>query len=280
MKTVLNISGGLDSTYVLWELLSKTSEEITAVFFIPVVFQNSIFDITNYKIGGAMRANPMSDTWQQDGVYKICNWLKENIRDFTLIVESIDPSKFVIYEDPLKRNSMNTYFTNWAVRKINSNRFDKMVLSYEKTNEVYNIQDVEDDSLEMKTGGMICYEIFLETAKRGQIDFPLLDKNFTQAQALVEMPEDLVKLTSSCTRITASNRHCGECFKCKKREFVTEKLKSGKTIEQINWLIDHNSYRSKDGTDFYVSMRTWLYEKPKKEIMRKIPVWPSSYKVE
>ena len=92
MKTVLNISGGLDSTYVLWKLLSTTSEEITAVFF----QSTHIDDDTRkkYNLGGALRDNRFVNDQQNEIIDIIGKWLKSNVRNFKIIID-IDKMKTI-----------------------------------------------------------------------------------------------------------------------------------------------------------------------------------------
>jgi tRNA(Met) C34 N-acetyltransferase TmcA len=73
MKTVLTFSGGIDSTYVLWKLLSETQDEITAIFISsdnlsPADF--SRYDLRAFR--GSSQAT--ADASAQ--------WLQSNVRSF------------------------------------------------------------------------------------------------------------------------------------------------------------------------------------------------------
>jgi hypothetical protein len=264
MKTVISLSGGLDSTYVLWKLLSTTTEEITAIFLDNQKLSKE--DVEKYDIRGYENIN--INVQQREVVQNICEWLKKNVRSFTFIKHPIDSSRFHLDNT----NSLITYFIDYSIEMINAGTIDKIVCSTEKENDGWSHGGTKNGI--RRPGSMEFYDRFIANAKRGELSFPLLDAPYTQANALKEMPNELINLSSSCSRSPVAP--CGECFKCKKRQFFLDQINEGKTLEEIIALVESNSLHE-DGT--WKSMKVWLGDMKTDAEFIQMPEWPSSYKI-
>jgi len=270
MRTIISTSGGLDSTYVLWKILSTTSDEVTAVFLDtnsidPILAQNK------YDIRWLQSSNTINST--KNHTVSICDWLKENVRDFTLEIHTVDSTKFRKGLDVIDRsNSINGYFTDMAIERINSNQIDRIVSSNERENDGFSHGGTKNGI--RRPGAMEFRDRFVSYATRGQIDFMLTDMNYTQANALIELPQELMDKTISCDAVLDNLEPCGVCFKCKKRKFFCDAIDEGKTAQEIYDIVEAKSVQG-DGT--WLSMKYWINGNT--EPTWPMPQWPSSYAV-
>jgi 7-cyano-7-deazaguanine synthase in queuosine biosynthesis len=258
MKTLIGISCGVDSTYMLWKLLTSTEDEITAVFF--------------RYIHGAPKMRSMTPT--QDGsfsetrAFEIINWLQSNTREFNFVVEELDNS----FYDPNGINNPLTYLVRYAADKINNSVYDRIVFSNEKENDGYANGGT---ITHRRPGSMAAFDLFKSIATRGSISFPLIDSNYNQAHAIKEMPQELFALTKSCEK--AFEAPCEKCFKCIKRKFFCDQVEAGKSLEEIDAYVSSKS-NLPDGR--WMSMKFWvLGQEPTGATTWEIPEWPSSYEV-
>jgi 7-cyano-7-deazaguanine synthase in queuosine biosynthesis len=279
MNSLIALSGGLDSTYVLWKTLATTTDQVTAIFltwetqpsvpgqFFPsFVSTQKIIDDSQKKYNLKWNENAYVNMKQSVLVQNITQWLKKNVRDFTLDVQIIDPVRFNLD----KINHTNTYFIDLAIERINAGVADKIICAHEKENDGWSNGGTKNGV--RRSGSMECYDRFVADAKRGEISFPLLDQPYTQANALAVMPKELVDLSSSCIRDPSNS--CGACFKCKKRQFFCDEIASGKTVEEI---VDFVKSKSIQPDGKWVSMKSWLGEMNSDPFPT--PQWPTSYKV-
>jgi hypothetical protein len=256
MKTVLPFSGGVDSTYALWKLLSETQDEVTAVF---VDISNiSPADITRYDL----RSFSGSDRTTSDIA---AQWLQANVRSFTYIVQPFDAQYAPRGIENV--NSPPTYVTRFAVPRINTGEFDRLVCTNEKENDGF----ANGGTIETRRPGSIAArEIFVANATRGSIEFPLIDSNYTQANALAEMPSELLSIVDHCAVGDTS-------FKCQKKIWFQNLLNEGKTPAQA-WGIYYATCTQVAGKWF--SMKFWLGgAQPSTKNLWDMPQWPSSYTV-
>jgi len=266
MKTIISFSVGLDSTYALWKLLSSTDEDITAVFLTPgdlVNVSQLPYDLRSYDM-------VLDHSLNYDRATNIANWLKANVRDFTLLQLPVETA--LLSTEWNVPNSPVAYVTKYAVSKINANLCDKVIITHERENDGFaNGGTIQS----RRPASAACLDLFKAEATRGEISFPMLDVQYTQANALVEMPADLVSLTSSCQLNLPEP--CGTCFKCEKRQFFCDEIAAGKTPTQIQ---DYVTQMSVPEAGKWMSMKKWLFNRslPIADAWE-TPQWPSSYTV-
>jgi hypothetical protein len=257
MKTVVPISGGLDSAYVLWKLLSETSDEITAVCINTDNVTDSIanrYDLRAFLVSPPTLAIAAVD------------WLQSNVRPFTFVNHLFD-EQYVVRGFG-NCNNPQTYIVRYSVPLINASQFDRVVCSGEKENDGYaNGGTIET----RRPGGMAARDVFVANATRGTIDFTLIADNYTQANALSEMPSDLLAILDTCQPNNG-------LFKCKKKAWFQNLLDQGKTTQEIYDLWYQSCTTPYQGKWF--SMKNWLYgEQPTDQNTWAIPEWPTSYTV-
>jgi 7-cyano-7-deazaguanine synthase in queuosine biosynthesis len=271
MRTIISTSGGLDSTYVLWKTLSTTDDEVTAVF---LDFSNIDVETAKRKYDIMLLPNLSTSQVDIDRFNAICRWIKDNVRNFNSEIHNVDLLRFRRGLDVIERpNTRETYFVDLAIERINANLMDRIISGYGK---------VESDGFAhggtkngvRRPSSAAAHDRFVLDAKRGQIDFPLIESKYTQANALIEMPQELIDLTHSC--IKDNSTPCNKCIKCDNRNFSLEMVKSGKTSDEIyDYLI--SKCIQEDGT--WISLKFWLKSRDPKAWQKwPMPQWPQSYK--
>lgn len=257
MKTIVAVSGGMDSAYVLWKLLSETSDEITAVYI----------NTSNLSPSTGTRFDLRSFVVQDDSVaISAVNWMQQNIRPFTFVDQVFDTAYVV--RGFGNCNNPQTYLTRYSVPRINVGEYDRIICCTEKENDGYS----NGGTIETRrTGGMAARDLFVASATRGSIEFPLIASNYTQANALAEMPSGLLSILDTCSTANQS-------FKCEKKRWFQNLLDQGKTPQEIYGIWYQSCTTPYQGKWF--SMKKWLYgEQPTDQNTWAIPEWPTSYTV-
>jgi 7-cyano-7-deazaguanine synthase in queuosine biosynthesis len=222
MKTLLSFSGGLDSTYVLWNLLTKTDEEVTAVF-IDYRFLSSGIDIESYLIPyGEMAAD------------NVVSWLKHNAREFRYIKKLM----YSVKDD--EENILN--FIRYAAPMVNDETYDKLAigLQYEESG-IEHLADNPGENRGTERRAKIT-KLFSEQCDRGEIQLPLADWKEGKPHAIANMPSDLIDLVLTCKDPSVGHNNnlvnCGKCFRCLWVEKIQTMLTTGMTADQIqDWRI-------------------------------------------
>lgn len=263
MNTIVLITGGVDSTYTLWKILTTTDENVTAVFF------NSEF----YN-GDLSRTSPHYDVTikMKNFIPPIIKWLNDNVRSFTFKKVNMNLSSYG------NINCFSEYATRYAVEYINNGTYDKFVLSYEKENDGAAVRSGPNAAM-YNSESLFALEWFKLNATRGEISFPLLDVEYNHSYAISELPKELFDMTYSCTVIDWDRDlkkyvECGECFKCEKKKFFCEQLDLNKSPKQIQ---DYVNSKSLLPNGNWLSMKYWIKSEENEGI--KMPIWPTSYKV-
>lgn len=260
MKSFVSLSGGIDSTYLLWKLLAETSDEVTAFHI----------DLTNVDHSFKIKYDTRSFDFHltEDATSKVVNsivaWLKQNVRDFTFLSEPMNEQYLV--PDWNVPNNPPAYILRYAIDKINSNQIDRVCLSSEWENDGgANGGTVTT----RRTGAWVAHEFFLEKATRGRIDFTLLDMDYNQSFALAEMPQALQNIILS----SRSEEH----YKSIKTKYFQELLAEGKTPKECG---DIAKARCILSNGKWLSMKHWLTNSDATDKDAwDMPTWPTSYEV-
>ena len=263
MKTIIPCSTGLDSIYVLWKQLSTTQDDITVIFLTEGELQ--FVNKAKYDLRSLDALNRIGVT---DRVSEIMAWLKSNIRDFKYFETPMELDYLSKkWDEP---NNAQTYMVRYVVPKLAIGEYDKLIICTERENDGFGNGGTVQTR---RTGGMAALDLFKATATRGEISFPLMDGTYNQAHALSEMPQELIDLTFSCQN--ALPDPCGQCFKCMKRKFFCDEIASGKSLSEIDALVEAKSVLPNGK---WVSMKYWIgssENNPEWEMLE----WPSSYVV-
>jgi 7-cyano-7-deazaguanine synthase in queuosine biosynthesis len=269
MKTAILFSGGLDSVYCAWKILTSSQDELTLVFLnCDDVSSNMVQNYSHIFSATALKTPAIL----KSKVQSIHNWLNANVRSCTLDIVDLT-------ENMLSRQKINSHTTcllPMLFDKINSGQLDKIVSSHELENDGFAINRAENFQSTRKIDSKRMANLFALNAQRGKLEFLLIDSNYTQATALIELDKDLLDLTVSCESIYQTGVSCGTCFKCEKRKLFCEKIDSGASSSDIyQWYVKQCTVDDK-----WWSMKNWIGLFPqvsKKEIKRDLfvkPDWP------
>jgi len=268
MKTIIGNSGGLDSTYALWKLLSTTTDDVTVVLLntddlTPEVMRK--FDVRSFN-------STQSNASRVARVQSIVQWLSSNVRPCTLAEVRLDGS--VMRRGVEYPNNPQTIIVDWAIQKINAGEADKVIVTTERENDGFS----NGGTIATRApGALAARDRFAADATRGQLSFMLLDMNYHQGMAIREMPATLYALTRSCD--SPAPEPCGVCFKCSKRNFFAEAIAGGKTDVEIRSYV---ASKSELANGRWRSMKYWIAEDVSScthlssDVTWDMPVWPSS----
>ena len=255
VRIALPISGGLDSTYLLWKLLEKGEDDITVVFL----------DLRQYTGQHPFYPNiSLAAGKEQDlfRVQRICDRL------------SLTPRIIDSFSGVSEKSSLSRYLVDKFLPEINAGQLDALALPYEYGNEGHSSRMAG----RTEHGYLAAMRTFKERATRGKLWLPLMEDRYCQAHAFEQLPTDLLSLTLSCER-PVDDAPCGVCFKCAKRKFFLGRLEAGfrpnqafdawyrqATVEPGKWWPTRNWLR------LYVPE----YERPVLFEKWDFPTWPSS----
>jgi hypothetical protein len=267
MKTIIGNSGGLDSTYALWKLLSSTNDEVTVVLLNTDDLTLKIktkFDVRSFN-------SSQSNEGRANRVRSIVEWLSINVRPCTLANIDIDSS--ILKRGIEYPNNPQTIIVDWAINKINANLADKVIVTTEFENDGFSNGGT---ILTRAPGALAARDRFVNNSTRGQLSFMLLDMDYHQGVATREIPAELFSLTRSCD--SPEPEPCGVCFKCSKRKFFAEAITAGKSDDEIRMYI---SLKSKLPDGRWMTMKNWLKDDVSTYVgggnkTWDMPVWPSS----
>lgn len=246
MKTIIGNSGGLDSTYALWKLLTTTNDDVTVVLLNTDDLTGEVmrkFDVRSFN-------SAQSNSSRAARVRSIVNWLSTNVRPCTLSEVRLDAT--VLRRGVEYPNNPQTIIVDWAVQKINAGEADKVVVTTERENDGFS----NGGTIASRAPGAIAAkDRFVADATRGELSFILLDMNYHQGVAIRELPAELYALTRSCD--SPAPEPCGVCFKCSKRKFFAEAISQGKTDEEIRSYV---ALKSELPNNRWRSMKFWIAE--------------------
>jgi len=201
-KTCISITGGVDSTYILYKTLSETQDEVTAFH---IDFTELTPEVNSVNL-------------EKMSAQNVVNWLKTNVRDFTfenILATSKEDMKYYSTREALKK----------AENYINSG-FDKFLFA----------RAIEDTETGNPTGNMAFFNN-LKNIYPSKIYAPLRENNLGKAHAVASLPKALYNITLKCGKCTVENgvmTPCGRClFKCKYVKLCEDKLNLGWTPDAI-----------------------------------------------
>lgn len=256
MKTLVSLSGGVNSTYLLWKLLSDTQDEVTTVFVDTSAIDEKTrkkYDVRTFNFGG--------NDQELANVQTIVSWLKENVRDFNFLVEPMSLDYLV--RGVGFPNNPPAYITRYAIPKINDGSLDRICFSHEWDNDGFGNGGTVTHR---RTGAWVAYELFVANAQRGQIDFTLLDMGYNKSCALTELPQPLLDV------VWGDKQDEGRVAQM---AYFQSLLDEGKTPREIT---DIAMARCTLPNGQWHSMRLWLAgQEPNEKTTWDMPTWPSSY---
>lgn len=240
MKTLVFFTGGMDSTYVLYKLLTDTTDEVTAVL---------------------LKKNPDNDFWvglEKSEVPLIDDLVLElkKIRDFTYIEHEI--TEFT--------NELSHWYTqavHYAAPLLNSGAIDRI-----STGRTFEQHDQSPFKGALYTGTpseIAARRLWEREVTRGELWNPLETnewvEDFCRADAIGLLPANLKALTVSCHSIKVIEGKvtpCGKCHRCLWDQKVRELVAQDWTSTQINTWRKLKSLQYGGGNGVTCPMRGWL----------------------
>ena len=256
MRTLVAFSGGLDSTYVLWKLLTTTNDEITAVFF-------DFSYLTDSSCSSASGASASSlSEYNKLVARNIVSYLKQTTRNFDFIIENC----YSLNED----EDSTIYCARWAANKIQESIYDRYATGHEATvesrEEYYRVHNMP--ARNRLSVGQAAKNAFSQITDSTKIWYPLSRDEWRKrtSEQLAELPSDLVQLSISCNNISSVDSvgnpvPCGQCNKCVRNNMLNQRLNLGETADQA-W----NYYTSSEAFANLIEQRKRVFshfeEKP------------------
>jgi len=217
-KTLVAFTGGWESTFIKWKLMTETHDEITAVYLDSQFVATDIGTIKNAV--------------QLIRAQKVVDELKK-IRDFNFISYKIKSSD-VTEETYLKY----LQFVKYAAPFVNNGTYDKIVhgASYE------DVACKILPHLDYFPTYYVVERYFSTVCTRGELSEPLMKgdwiQNYNRSYPMTILPDNIKNAIASCdtpklNKQTNEHVDCGECRKCLENRICSEMLASGKTSEEI-----------------------------------------------
>jgi hypothetical protein len=208
MKIFAATSSSSDSVFMLYKLLTETTDDVISRI---LRLDASDQDVTQYPI--------------------ICNWLKENVRDFDF--------DFAEFEDRAEDNKLQTIRSKWYTVALLSemHNVDLICIGYNTYNwspsNCYfkSSESIENYYMRGNLYSRIDYSIVRDYTDI-PIEWPLMNhktKHMGRWQTWELLPKELQKLVSHCP--------CGECAKCKCWDWYNKKKKEGFSAAELDDII-------------------------------------------
>jgi len=258
-KSLVLFSGGLDSTYVLYKMLSETDDEITAI-----TFQRD-YDSELYVAYPSLSFVRLP---------KLIEELRK-IRNFNHIMKTVT-------EEEMNPNTDHTYtyFISYAAPYLNDGTYDRIVTgrTAEQRDKFVRVSvdnsgdKITEKIIEGSPTNIAATRLWKSLVTRGEVYNPLQTnvwhENFNKWHTAYYLPTNLYKLTLSCSRPIAIddgkwNKSCDECYKCLWDEKVTQLISLGYTAKMIDeWrklkAYDYGLRRENLNQSIWAPMRIWL----------------------
>jgi hypothetical protein len=214
MKTLVAFSGGLDSTYVLWKLLTTTDDDITACFIDERYLADS-FGVST----------PNNSPYSYNSVLSLVSELKK-IRTFEF--KTINVYTF------LPDETKEIWFLRHFVEKVNDETYDRIAFGIGDVGAKFQESNSELDKIPRVYVAL--QREFAKIATRGTLYFHYIETNETRVHVFIHLPQNIKELTFSCgnplIQLDGSISNCGKCKKCQQANLIQSCLNSGKTIEE------------------------------------------------
>jgi hypothetical protein len=244
MKTLLMWSGGADSTFILYKLLTDTTDQVTAV----------VLD----KAPGAQ--NSISHTPQSSlRIPRLIQELKK-IRDFEVIRKTVTDQSITPETD-----HYYTYFINSVAADINAGVYDRIATG--RTWEQQDQSVYKNSSVKGTPSQFAAERLFAELCTRGELWNPLVTdeyyENFSRWHVFEYLPQNILELTLSCHSPNSTNNGqwnepCGRCYKCLWDQKVQDMRLNGYTAEHVNAWRRLKSLEYGGNTGISAPIRYWL----------------------
>lgn len=200
MRTLISLTGGLDSTHLLYKLLKETDDEVYAFYLDLRLTDGSTQEHKQYM--------------EQVSSMKVAQWMNDNVRP--LKYDIIEKDSFFRERYPMLEA---LYF---AIPYINEGLYDRFWFAL-------SAEDIGVFGVQIKNALQYRFDQY---ATRGALEFPLLEQNIGRAHHLQAIPSVLHPILADCSNIGPNHEKCGICKSCMRRKQDIERLSSGLTADE------------------------------------------------
>lgn len=244
MKTLMLFSGGADSAYIAYKILTETTNELTALTFV--------------------NSDDFSVAWtpRRRFLMRIDNLFAElkKIRDFTVIKKPV-----LSTEIHPENDNPYLYGIEWAADAINNGTYDEYVTG--RTWEQQNQSLFKGSTVKGTPTYFASVNLWNKLVTRGRMYDPLVDNSyhvgFNRWHILKYLPPNIRQYTISChnPRFNAEATdvvECGTCYKCLWEEKTQEFIDKGYSAEQLNAWRRLTALEYGGGNDLSAPIRYWI----------------------
>jgi 7-cyano-7-deazaguanine synthase in queuosine biosynthesis len=242
-KTLVPFSGGIDSTYILWKLLTETDDEVTAMYLNEEHYYGNIF------------GDKSSIQYQRS--LNLVDELRK-IRDFRYIKHNVRQNDIT---DEIQNKML--IIIQCAAPFINDGSYDRIASgsSYEdKRQKVV-------EHLEYTPMYYAEHRLFERLCNRGEYWQPLVHGEwhikYNRSHAMVNLPSHILSMTTGCNKPIIENEtdefiECEKCYKCNMKRKYNELLSQGMTCDEITDWKFKKCYEY-GGGKLMVSASKWIF---------------------
>ncbi|UNC92709.1 7-cyano-7-deazaguanine synthase [Candidatus Contubernalis alkaliaceticus] len=186
MDTLINFSGGVDSTYTAFEFLRNNPEDKLLLHHINLISPEAVRRHKKESIA----------------VNNILNWFKQNkLNNFEYLETTFDYKSFGY---TIKDVVIVMFITGVMLKNPKRNNIKKIIMPNNKND--FSRKDYENMELTR-------FKVFKDMVDR-DIEFIFPIKEISKFEITQSLPKDLFDLTWYCRRPLRNGKPCGKCGTC------------------------------------------------------------------
>ena len=244
MKDILLFSGGADSAYIAYKILTETDNELTTLTLVSPPEGTARWPLKPRYLA---RINGLIEELKK-------------IRNFTSIKKPVLDSELTAEND-----HVYLYGIDWASPFMNDGTYDRFITG--RTWEQQNQSLFKGSTLKGTPTYFASINLWNKLVTRGELYDPLVKNeynvNFNRYNLFNELPDNIKKHTISCHNPSFNEDEtdvveCGKCYKCIWDEKTKDFISKGHTPEQLSAWRRFKSLEYGGGNSVSAPMRYWL----------------------
>ena len=214
-KTIVEFSGGLDSTYALYDILTNTSDEVVCIHFDHSYSTERIQNLVSPNLQIEMHQ------YQTAQCRKIIKWCSDNIRSVTMIIKSLAG----MVEDETTLH----FRARTCAKYANDNGFTKVVRNDTRRVDIpWRLPDLNDPKTSIWHSVNAAFAGQVDAGKTITYVNHCEENSINIAQRISNLPSGLYDLIAACSnpKQLANGEYevCKDCQKEAWRAFVSDAL--------------------------------------------------------
>ena len=201
-KTIVELSGGLDSTYVLHDILTKTSDEVVCIHFDHSYHTARFQDLVSPNL------QLDKHQYQTAQCRKIIKWCSDNVRSVTMIIKSLAG---------MEENETTPQFrARTCAKYANDNGFDRVVNGWgaRRADIPWRLTNKSNASASIFYSVNQGFQKQVDEGKTIAYESPISSNGVNIVQRINALPSGLYNLIAAC--IHPQQQANGEFATCKK----------------------------------------------------------------